>query len=268
MPLYIPPWQDLIEIVFFSIIFYYVSIWLNTDRTKNLVGYFYLYCALTGISYAAGLGTMTQFLYFFAPAIAMLFMLSHQRILQRNFVKNENKTNRFIASDHWPEDLIAAALKARARNKSMHILIECGDDLFNLIKSHKVIEAAINAALFDCIVSCELWRDSHMIVIDQSGSLRAINAQWQSPAADDQINSDDLMHDAYEYSRHLNFIYINANPQSPQLKTIVHGQAFQLDAEQLIRLIRSLIKNCPVSSLKGALHEVKSHKNRPREFTS
>ena len=67
-------WRDAAEIIFFTTCFYYLILWLNKDREKRLLPYFYGYCAITFVSHALHLSTITYSLFLFSPAIIMLLL--------------------------------------------------------------------------------------------------------------------------------------------------------------------------------------------------
>ncbi len=79
-------WRDCLEIIFFASLFYYLTLWLKKDKTKNLLPYFYGYCLITFCAYMLELTTVTSLLFLFTPAAVMLFILMHQDTLQRNIV--------------------------------------------------------------------------------------------------------------------------------------------------------------------------------------
>src|SRR3990170_8108111 len=79
-------WRDVLEILFFSSIFYFISCWLKKDKQKNLVGIFQLYIFSIVATYLLDLATINMVLFMYTPSIIMIFILIHQRTLQKNFV--------------------------------------------------------------------------------------------------------------------------------------------------------------------------------------
>lgn len=171
--------RNIIEILFFSTMIYYFSIWLKKDRHKNLLPYFYGYCLLALSSYYAQLTTANYFLFLFAPVAIMLFMLFHQELLQRNFVAIKNITPAKQAQSDWPEALIRSFLVAINNNKEIHCIIENQDSMQEFIHSPLVLNSNIQQGLIKILQESDIFDQNKMLWVDTSGHLVGINASWK-----------------------------------------------------------------------------------------
>ena len=62
-------WQDGVEIIIFSALFYVLAQWLKRDKHNNLLQYFYGYCLFALGSYVFNLSTVTTFLFYLPQSL-------------------------------------------------------------------------------------------------------------------------------------------------------------------------------------------------------
>jgi len=172
-------WRNILEILFFTLLMYYFSLWLKQDRRKNLLPYFYGYCALILISSYTQLTTINYFLFLFAPVAVMLFIMLHQTTLQRNFVALRNITPAKNISKNWQHDIIRSFLLAINNNKAIHCVIENKDSLDDFIHSPLILHANIQQGLIHILQDSHTFDPQKMIWINTSGQLVGINATWK-----------------------------------------------------------------------------------------
>lgn len=172
-------WRDAVEIIFFSTVAYLVIRWLKEDEQKNLVGPFYGYFALIVITYFLGLGGIFTALLISLPAGAMLFILLHQRTLQKNYITLKTLTPKIEATDQWLEELIQASLRGINRNKTIICLIERQQSLKTLLNARCTFNAPITRELLDLLLNTATSNEATITLwATQTGTLIAINPRW------------------------------------------------------------------------------------------
>src|SRR3989339_2165089 len=84
--LHIFSWLDCVEILFFTFIIFKFSRWLRQDQRSNLLGYFYLGATGLLLAHLFDLEAIKQFYQISWPIMLMIFIIIHQKSLQKNFV--------------------------------------------------------------------------------------------------------------------------------------------------------------------------------------
>ncbi len=255
-------WRDLVEIGALSTAFYYSALWLKKDRQKNLLPYFYGYVACILGCHFCELNTLTTFLFIFSPAVAMLFMLMHQQLLQRNLVTLKNIT---IPSNpncpDWLASIMKATLKMLSENKDIILLIEHTDAMNPFLQLSESFEAPITDGLISLLFH-KLYTPSHMCWLTSTGIVRGINvsfkASWHPSAYQTKTAWID---DAVAYTAKTDALIIFANAQLHNY-AVAHSGSIKhdLSMEQAHQLIRKLINYQIPLPKKGLSHGVSSIK--------
>jgi hypothetical protein len=172
-------WKDIMEVLFFSSIIYYFSIWLKKDKKSNLLISFYSYCAIFLIASLVHLPTITAFLFYTSPLVFMLFIIVHQEIVQRNFVTLRKSViqNNTELSD-WLENLIRATLHAMNNKKQLICIIEHRSQLAPFIKAPFLFNSPIDQQLLTLLIDSDGYDQQRMIWCTTGGTLISINASW------------------------------------------------------------------------------------------
>lgn len=176
-------WHDAAEIIFFAAMFYYFSVWLAKDTQKNLLGYFYSYLLVVLASHHAHLETMHTFLVITAPIAIVLFIITHQEILQRNFVALRNiiPASRNEHNGEWLEALMRSFLVAASENKELTCVIENFDALEEFITSQQELNIPIKKNVLDLIFESTVFDSTQLLWTNAQGTIRGINATWLAP---------------------------------------------------------------------------------------
>lgn len=176
-------WRDSFEILFFALIIYYFISWLKKDTQKNLVYAFYFYCIILFGSYYIYLPTISYLLFNFAPIVFIIFIILHHDILQKNFVMLKYmQKSKLKDHDSWFEELTRASLSALHNNKELICVIEQNDSLQSLIKASCLFYADLKKDIFDILLEKHHCDINNMIMLNQSGKIVTINAQWNFPS--------------------------------------------------------------------------------------
>ncbi len=169
--------QDLLEIIFLAMLFYYFLLWLKKDTQTNLTYGFYCYCLAAFMSYYGQLHTLSFLLFSCAPVILMLFIMLHQEKLQKNFV-----TLRRIAYDqqnmYWFEEFASSCLHALNNNKELVCILEKHDSIKNLLYAPCIFHADFKKDIFEILLEKHVQSNESMIWINSEGKLVAINTRW------------------------------------------------------------------------------------------
>lgn len=175
-------WRDVLEIGFFTTIIYALQVWLRHDRQKSLLGYWYLYYALWITAYFANLSTISHALLILLPATITMFVLVHQRTLQRNFIALRNIAPTYAATEDWLEVIMQTALTAMNSNKPFWCVIEQRDSLTPYVATPLSIHAPLKKDLLTMLVDSSTFDAEKFVWITSQGELKGINSSWQNHA--------------------------------------------------------------------------------------
>lgn len=170
--------RDIFEIAFYSSCIFIFCTWLKTDKTKNLLGYFFIYSALSLLAWVIQLPTLTAFLFSYAPVALLLFIILHEKTLQRNVVALRSITPAQHTSSDWIDTVISSCLSAINGNKKITIIIENKDALDHFLNSPFMINADISKNMFDIVVASSSYDQEKMIWISTNGKIKAFNTAW------------------------------------------------------------------------------------------
>lgn len=231
--------RDIIEITIYSSCIFVFCTWLKADKTKNLLGYFFAYTALILVAWIAQLPTLSSFLVSYAPIALLLFIILHEKTLQRNVVALRSITPAQHASDDWLDTTISSCLSAINSNKSITIVIEHKDALDHFLDVPFLINADISKNLFDILLSSTAYDEQKMVWITTSGKIKALNSSW---SVDQEAINDSLV--------------LSADPINRMFSLAHDGmQTKNISAHRLRALIKKQLSLSSPSHHKGAYRE-------------
>lgn len=240
-------WRDLIEIVFFSAIFYYFSLWLSTDSKKNVLIIFYSYWFLAFSSYALQLSSITFFLFTFAPVALLLFIIVHQEFLQRNFITLKNTTATPQQSSDWLESLMRICLQTINKNKEILIVIEQNDSLHDILQVPFQINTALDATLLTLLIDAHSFDQTKFIWLNKQGNLLGINASWKHIIAqewiDKNVQSFELWkQDALAITHKTDALIFGVSPLLRTFSIITHGKILDnLQGSSALQILKKFL---------------------------
>lgn len=245
-PTFFWQWRSLIEIVFFSYLFYFITNWLKKDTSKNLLPYFYGYCLIAFCSYNLQLTTINYALFVFAPAGLCLFILAHQDTLQRNFVALKNITPLPKQSNNWIELLFRSLLQAVSLQKKIIVLIECTDSLDPFLHTPFALNAPLTYDLLMLLTHSPSYDLDSYIWINKQGIIRGINSAWKKPFALKSTlatKADDWISNALVYTSKTDACMFLIDPDTSRC-TIIHGgqQQKNIQTNHAMQIIMMLTK--------------------------
>lgn len=241
-------WRDILEISFFSSLFYYFSLWLSTDIKKNLVFMFYGYWAITFAAYFLQLTSIAHFLYMYAPVACLLFIIVHQEFLQRNFItlKNIIPATQQSPSD-WITLLMRICLQTINKNKEIIILIEQKDSLQTLLTVPFSLETQLDETFLALLIDSPSYDQTKFIWLTNQGQLIGINATWKRNIHqewfDKQVQrSEPWKQDALAITHKTDALFLGIDPLSRTFTLINQGKLIdQLQGVTTVRLIKKIL---------------------------
>jgi len=228
--------RDSIEIIFYSCVFYTFALWLKTDKTKNLLPYFISYCMIALCAWIMEMTTLTSFFFTYAPVALLLFIVLHEKTLQKNLVALYTFQPAKYNNHDWLDTLISSCLTILNTNKSITIVIEHYYSLKDFMHTPFFINADISKGILDIILASTSYDEHKMVWINTQGKLYGINASWHT-SLDQQKNVIQSLHhkaDALFYSLQTDALIIHFNHITRKCSLIIQGQeTTHLSAHQL-----------------------------------
>jgi len=152
--------------------------WLNKDRQKSLLLYFYGYCVLAIGAYACSLSGITFFLVYGFPVICTLFIIIHQDILQRNFVALHAVTTMTteLPLHAWPEILVRSLLVLLHRQQEITCVIEQHDSLATFIKTSFLLRSSLQQGMLETLL--EKKQTDSFVWMNNQGIINSLEGSW------------------------------------------------------------------------------------------
>lgn len=244
--LYIFRWQDTLEILLFSGGIFYLSLWLKQDSEKPLLGIFYGYCTVFLASYHLQLFTLSTALLTFAPITVAVCLLLHQSTLQKNFIALHNITPATTTID-WLELVVRSALVALGDNKPITGIIEKKQALDTLLTSPYPFDCPLSEGLFHILINSQVFDTNALVWIDNSGRLRAINAEWKKNSVDEWLaqevkEQEQWLQDALFFTTKTDALFFKLNPATRTFTLIAQGKILQrVSAHSALRTIKKYL---------------------------
>lgn len=170
--------KDVLEILFFSAVVYFVSLFLKRDKRHNLLIYFYSYCILVCAASLFHLPAITSFLLCASPLIVILFVIFHQELLQKNFVTLRIASSLVPEASDWLENLIRVSLHAINNNKQLICVIEHQADLKPFLHSPFLFDSPLQQNLLILLIESNGFDQNKLIWCTSTGKLIGINSSW------------------------------------------------------------------------------------------
>lgn len=231
-------WRDIVEIYFFSTIFYYCALWLKKDRSNNLLAYFYGFMLLHIGSYVLNLSSISTVLFYCWPVIVILFILMHQTTLQRNFVALKKNNSLQHTSSPWLETLISHYLLTLSNNKPVYCIIEHTDSLHAFIQTPINIQAPISKDLLELIHASNTFDPYKMVWVTTQGTLHALNSVWLASIHSTPIPTHQWLNDSMLHTYNTDSVAFFGDPITNTFTLIIKNKTIPtLNAHQLLQLL-------------------------------
>lgn len=244
--------RDIIEIVLYSSCAFALCQWLKADKTKNILIYFLAYCALALCAWITQLPTLTPFLFTYAPVALLLFIVMHEKTLQRNLVTLCAITPTKIQQEDWLDTLLSSSLATINTNKSITVVIEHQNSLEHFLDTPFFINAVMGKGILDILLSSTSYDEQKMVWIDTNGRVRGINVAWINHQEKVLLRPAHAIHkeNALFYTMQSDAIVFNAHPMSRTFTLIIKGKETKnLSAHHVRTMIKKQLS--PLSSTQG-----------------
>ncbi len=258
-------WRDCLEIIFFSSIFYFFSRWLFSDTQKNLLFSFYNYWLIAFASYFLQLTSITFFLFAFAPVICVIFIVIHQKTLQKNFISYTNKTSIAKDTDHWLDTLVRLCLQTAHKDKQLFFIIERYSSLQDFLNIPFKIHTDFNNALLSMLIDAPSFEQSKFILMNHEGYLLGINVSSKITIDKEWIdttllNSQTYKDHSYLLTHQTDALIVGVTPQLKPFTVIFDGTFYeQLTTEAAMRLLKRFILTQNQKDFKNGYLKKTSH---------
>lgn len=244
--------NDIVEIIFFSTLFYYCTCWLKRDTNNKLLAPFYGYFATLMSAHLFQLPTISYFLFLFSPAAVMLFIIYHQENLQRNFIAQRTITPiKKNADSHWIELLFGSFIESLNVNKKLICIIEQDAALAPLLTAPFTLDVPIQRELISALLQTPLYNSSKMIWVTAKGNIISTNATWKIILPN--ATSHDWHHTALHASSKTDAIILMAMHGTKEFNIIYQGQIIEeLNSTQAIGVIKRIFSKVDGSAFAKA----------------
>jgi len=259
---------DYVEIMFFSTVIYYFSLWIAQDSHKNLLAYFYGYCILIGITYTTQLNSIYFFLTFFAPVILIFFIIMHESTLQKNYVMLRNTVSSKKEERNWLDRLIRICLSSMNNNMPLICIIERSNSLTTALKDAVLLEASIHTGILEMLINAPTFNPEKMVWVNKQGTLIGINAQWKHHADPVLVNESAqkmalFQQHALFYTTKTDAILLRSDPITHTFDIIADGMIFEsVNTNTALKCLKKYLNHSPNSYtnlLKGKTHGTVPH---------
>ncbi|HML19114.1 MAG TPA: hypothetical protein PKD74_00890 [Candidatus Dependentiae bacterium] len=243
-------WKDIFELLFFTILLYRISVWLNKDKMHALVWYLYSYCLLILASYHLELSLIFTGLVTYAPVMATLFIVIHQDTLAKHF-KTPYKIVPARLSSEWHDELIQSCLITMNNKKQVIGIIEHDDNLDAILSTSYPINTQLQKNTTVLLLESSLYDQNALIWLSSSGSLKGINCTWIK-----EIAPNTQWEPTVQVSTKNNILAFKCNPDTNSFDVALQGSLIEQISSNNFRsiLIQYLHKNSSKSSDKSYKH--------------
>jgi len=246
-------WRDVVEILFFSSLFYYFGRWLSKDKQKNLCGYFIGYCAAAIAAYFMQLSTVSTFMIMYSPVFIMLFIIIHQETLQKNFITSKNKVPVKTYKPDWLHLVLSSCLQAAHNNQPITIALEHTDNIIGYVDIPFLINGNIRKELLNLFFTSGTYKENSMIWITSTGIFRGVNVTWKRKLYDEPLVIDDTY--PQRISTKLDCLILHIDPATRLFTITADGKVHQnISPEHAARIINKHIAP-PFKRKKGVYYE-------------
>jgi DNA integrity scanning protein DisA with diadenylate cyclase activity len=260
--LHIVAWTDVLEIGIFSTVVFIFSRWLAHDQKAQLLTHFYFGCAGLIFAYLFNLHAIVHAYMYIWPALIVLFIIMHQKSLQKNYV-----AARIIKPAHendiheWLSIIMSAAFRSIHYKKDFIFIVEGYDKVNDYIHPTIAIKAPIQKALCDMIVESTQCAPGSYIIVTQHGTIRAIGSGWKQEIDDTWLINKHFQHEpqkqaALYWSNHFDALIFFVDTTTKLCTIIAQGTIVpDLSPEKTLSIITQYIRKKTIKHLIKQTHK-------------
>lgn len=259
--------KDYLEILFFAIAFFKVSQWLKKDLTKPLLQYFYGYVGLAACSYYFELNTVYYVLLHSAPAIASLFIVYHQKTLQKQFMLSQRTSitpAMAIGHKDWLETFVRTCMIMAHKKISITSIIERKDEISDFIHKSFTLDIPIHQDVLTLLLESPSFDEQKLIWLNKEGNLVSVNASWGHILEQEAIlHQEHIAWQAYalQLSQVSDAIIFHHNALTHESTLIIQGKKIEhISIDHAMKMIKKIIQKSEYDhNLQGVSHESGKH---------
>jgi len=263
--------KDVIEILCLTGGLYSFSLWLKQDQQKPLVLYFYGTCSLVIMAHLADLPTISNTLTVLYPTMIMLFILVHQKSLQKSFVTLKNLQPSQITNTTWLETLLRSCIIAANNKRQISCIIEGHDSLNELVSAPFEIKSKLQPELLDVLLNSASYDQHKMIWLSSTGILLGINTEWQlidSIVDNRESELDNWQKNCLLFTSKTDALAFRLNPINKTFDIVTEGTLLEkVPTDQTIKLMRRHFIKKDLNQNKGK-NEHSNHLNSDQQLRS
>ncbi len=231
--------KDFIEISVLSTLCYWGLSWLKQDKQKPLLVYGYLYCGLWMSSFLFDLKTLLHLLELTAPVVVMLFILVHQKTLQKNFIGLYKVMPARKVHTLWLEEIVRFCLQT---DHDLMFLVEHKQSIGELVTTELPLQTDITTAVLSYLSQCKQFNRNQYMLLDTQGTLLGLNVTWHKALALDALEQDRIKKASY-YLQEVDAFALYFDQSTRTFTLIVHQQTYPaLTATQVLQSIERYLK--------------------------
>ncbi|MBI2345205.1 hypothetical protein HYV10_04025 [Candidatus Dependentiae bacterium] len=265
-------YQNYLEVIILSLCTYKVLCWLQSDHTKPMILYVYLYSGLMIFSQLINAITLFWVLIICSPIAAIICVIAHQKNIQKYFAwKNLHRfENSTLPDQQWIENLTRSILLAAHHKKNIFCIIQKKDYILHFIQAPYKMELPIQKNVLDLILASPLIENPSIILVTEFGTLQYVNAIWSDKILEYMMifaEHDSLQHckeAANILSRRTDAIIWHINPNNQECSIWYQDTYIKnISVDQTLTLLKKLIpKSTTISkNIEGTIYENKPTRN-------
>lgn len=234
-------WSEFLEVIAFSCAFYFFAKWLKQDTSKKLLPLFFGYSFLFIVADAAQLVTLSTFLFSFAPVFLLLFIIAHQKILQRNFVTMQSITPATLENTAWTHEIVKALLTTFAHSKDIICVVECDESLQTYLEEGIELNSFIHKELLTTIFNSLNFDATKIVYITKNGIIKKFNCVIKHEF--EQVAELTEYQKLLRLSKQLDCGIIKTASTSRTFDISLQGKVLEnINAQQLLTILQQYLK--------------------------
>lgn len=265
-------YQNYLEVLILSFFIYKALRWLQSDHTKPMILYVYLYTGMMLFSQLIHAMILFWILAICAPIAAIICIIAHQKNIQKYFAwKNLHRFESSTLPDgQWLEILMRSVLLAAHHKKNIFCVIQRKDYILHFIQASYKMELPIQKNILDLIFASPLIENPSIILVTELGVLQHVNAEWSDKLLEYMMILG--QHDSVEHcqeaanilSRRTDAILWHINPHTQECSIWYQDAHIKnMSVDQVLTLLKKLIpeSNTISKNIQGKVYENKSYRN-------
>lgn len=181
----------------------------------------------------------------------LLFIVLHEKTLQRNLVTLCAITPARSTSADWIDITISSCLTTINANKAIIVVIENKDALDHFLDAPFSFTADISKNVFDLFLTSSSYDEHKMVWISASGKIRGMNVLWN---VDHEVKKDSLF-----YTSQSDALVLSADPTNRMFTIVSNGQKTNnITAHQVRIMLKQRLSLTSSLKHKGAYRESSS----------